>query len=338
VTSLTVAIFLAATPAGPLAQLDALDRQINTFERKLIDLARQRDQNEEQLAAVTADLATTRIRQGTALNKFKLRVGALARMPTGARLALLGGTRSLSDYLEVTRLLRWVAREDLQLHKRYVNETQNLRHLETTLAEHARTLDGLERQMREGKESLTNERRARLDLLTAIATRQELAKQAAQETATAAGFLVKMVGRLKPLGRQSAHFSLNRGHLPWPAVGAIARRFGQQSDGLYGTVIACNGIVIRAPAGASVQAVANGTVAYADWLTGYGQVVILDHSDGYYTLMAHLASLAVAAGRQVAVGDTLGTVGDTGSLQGPQLYFELRQGTNVLDPEAWLRR
>ncbi len=100
------------------------------------------------------------------------------------------------------------------------------------------------------------------------------------------------------------------------------------------------GIQIAAPAGTPIRAVAKGLVRYADWFKGYGKLVILDHGKGYYSLYAQAAELNVAEGTEVAQGQILGTVGDTGSLYadqwGTSLYFEIRHDGLPEDPVRWL--
>ena len=75
----------------------------------------------------------------------------------------------------------------------------------------------------------------------------------------------------------------------------------------------------------------------SDWLPGYGQSVIVNHGQGYYSIYAHLGSSSVSTGSRVSAGQTLGTVGDSGSLKGPCLHFEVRRGREAQNPEVWLR-
>jgi len=81
-----------------------------------------------------------------------------------------------------------------------------------------------------------------------------------------------------------------------------------------------------------------GAVAYADWLKGYGQVVILDHANGFFSLYAHASKLLVKVGEQVAVGHVIGETGDTGLTGESTLYFELREGADAIDPLAWFAK
>ena len=83
---------------------------------------------------------------------------------------------------------------------------------------------------------------------------------------------------------------------------------------------------------------APGSIILIDWLRGYGKFLIIDHRCGYYTLYAHVSEIFVNVGDDVVGGETIATVGDTGSLQGPMLHFEIREGKNEIDPMLWLRK
>lgn len=137
--------------------------------------------------------------------------------------------------------------------------------------------------------------------------------------------------------RDDGRFTQLKGRLPWPAAGTLSSSFGRQEHPKFRTVTFNRGIEIAAPEGRDIVAVADGTVIYADWFKGYGQLIILDHGSGYFTLYAHASEILVRPGDGVARGQTIGKVGDTGSLEGPQLYFELRYKGKPLDPVAWLQ-
>ena len=81
---------------------------------------------------------------------------------------------------------------------------------------------------------------------------------------------------------------------------------------------------------------APGHVRFAGWFSGYGQLVIVDHGDDYFTVFGHLESIDVEPGAAVGLGQQIGAVGETGSLEGPKLYFEVRRGGQPLDPREWL--
>lgn len=129
-------------------------------------------------------------------------------------------------------------------------------------------------------------------------------------------------------------FATRRGALPWPLSGGVLASFGGNlPDGR-----ASSGLLIAGSAGSEVRAVSPGRVAFADWLKGYGLILILDHGDGWMTLYASNDALLKDAGDWVRAGEVLATVGSSGGQGKPALYFELRQGGKPVDPRAWLRK
>jgi septal ring factor EnvC (AmiA/AmiB activator) len=106
----------------------------------------------------------------------------------------------------------------------------------------------------------------------------------------------------------------------------------------FNTTTLQKGLDFRAPEGADVRSIHQGRIVHAGWFQGYGNLVIVDHGDGYFSLFAHLASLKHEVNDLVEAGEVLGTVGATGSLKGPYLYFEIRHHGEPLDPAPWLLR
>ncbi len=142
----------------------------------------------------------------------------------------------------------------------------------------------------------------------------------------------------RPPATPGAGFGALRGRLPWPTDGRIVTGFGTQVHPRFGTRTQRNGVDIEAVEGTEVAAVFPGTVVYTGWFKGYGNLIILDHGSDYYTLYAHVAEIRVKEGDDVRQGHRIGTVGDTGSLAGPRLYFEVRYQGKPQDPEQWLRQ
>jgi len=128
-----------------------------------------------------------------------------------------------------------------------------------------------------------------------------------------------------------------RGLLDWPAEGPVSAGFGPMVHPRFKTTLPHPGLDIDAPEGSPFRAVFDGRIAYAAPLHGYGLTVVIDHGQGIASVYAHAGVLEVAAGDKVARGEELGRVGDSGSLRGPYLYFELREGGKPCDPRGWLR-
>lgn len=131
-------------------------------------------------------------------------------------------------------------------------------------------------------------------------------------------------------------FGALRGRLPLPVPGHVEVGFGRLVHPKFNTVTVQKGLDIRAAPGAPVKALASATVAWTGWLGGYGNLVVLDHGDGYHTIYAHLAEVLRPVGAHVFPGEVVGTVGETGSLKGAYLYFEVRRRGLAVDPLAWV--
>lgn len=132
-------------------------------------------------------------------------------------------------------------------------------------------------------------------------------------------------------------FELKKGRLPWPVTeGSIVSRFGPQRHPTLKTVTQNTGVDIAVRAGSPVTSVAPGEVATIWWLPSYGNLVIVNHQNGYRTVYTHLAEVDVAEGQPIGEGDVIGTSGDT--LDGPRLHFEVWKDREKQNPEQWLTR
>lgn len=130
-------------------------------------------------------------------------------------------------------------------------------------------------------------------------------------------------------------FSTLKGKLHWPAGGPLLVSYG--SPRKVGN-LRWRGVMIGAGEGDEVKAISHGRVAFADWLRGYGMVIIIDHGDGYMSLYGHNQSLYKETGDWVEAGETVATVGDSGGAERSGLYFEIRKNGKPTDPVRWCSR
>ncbi|MGQ9448927.1 murein hydrolase activator EnvC family protein [Xanthomonas citri pv. bilvae] len=124
------------------------------------------------------------------------------------------------------------------------------------------------------------------------------------------------------------------GGLSWPVAGNLLARFNATLPDGHTS----KGVLIGAPKGTTVTAVADGTVVFSDWMTGYGMILIVDHGNGYMSLYAHNDTLLRDAGASIKRGDAVAKVGSSGGQGVPALYFELRRNGQPVDPSSWLQR
>lgn len=126
-----------------------------------------------------------------------------------------------------------------------------------------------------------------------------------------------------------------QGNLPWPTQGILTHRFGSQRSG---NKVLWNGIFIKAAAGTPVKAVRSGKIVFADWLRGYGLLLIVDHGNNTHSLYAYNESILKNVGDWVLANETIASVGKSGGMADPGLYFEIRQAGNPIDPLKWIQK
>ena len=208
-----------------------------------------------------------------------------------------------------------------------------LRRERRELEDRARTVAALRQRAAQARAGAERAVAARTALIASIDEQRDLNAQLTGELEEAQAKLQAAVGQMAPA---AAALPLRpfRGALPWPADGIVVQRFGRPGPA-GGTPR--NGIEISLAEGQPVRAVHEGTVAFADVFTGYGNLVILDHGDGSYSLYGHLQGFRVERGAHV---DARQPVGDSGRNPSgnPALYFELRVDGKPVDPLQWLRK
>ena len=250
---------------------------------------------------------------------------------------------------------------DLQRRLRYLSTVSERDYeLLTTFKSDMARMQEAERQREEGRvgmlaykrstekqlqklKSLKNEKKV---YLTKLTQEKESYDRALQELARSASRIDSLLKELEQRRRAAAAKPPEgtlppramKGALPWPADGSVITFFGKQKHPTFNTYVQRRGIEIRTTEGSEIHAVMPGTVVYADWLKGYGLVIILDHANGFFSLYAHASKILTSVGAQVESGQSIGETGDTGMTGEDTLYFELRQGAEPIDPLQWLAK
>ena len=133
-------------------------------------------------------------------------------------------------------------------------------------------------------------------------------------------------------------FKALRGQLPWPADGRVISKFGRQWNPKLKTTTENPGIDIKGKPGSSIRTVLGGVVTTITYIRGYGTTIIVDHGGGFYTVYSHVTNIQTNVDSQVRNGDVIAYMGDTGSINGAKLHFEIWGKGQKLDPEKWLRK
>jgi len=242
---------------------------------------------------------------------------ALRVMLSGDDPAALGRRLQYAGYL---------SRAAASVINRYRDGLRELERLADEVEAKRAKLRELAQASRADREKIARERKERHRVLEHAAaeihkSRNEIKVLRADETRLAR--LVAEIGRIAPWASGEEKFSSLRGRLRLPVRGELTARF--------------RGLFIRAPEGRPVRAIARGQVVYADWMRGFGNLLIVDHGENYFSIYANNEALLKQVGDAVASGEPLATTGSSGGNEETGLYFELRHLGRAFDPLRWVK-
>jgi septal ring factor EnvC (AmiA/AmiB activator) len=329
-----------------LTALDRTTRMLQQHQRQAAALGEELDELDERIASTETameDLA----RRSDALRRFlSRRLVALYKTSRLGALHLLAPADSVSEVLKRRTALERILAHDEQARQTMAAQYAELGDLQAQLLRHqedkrARMAD-YERQAA----AVQTERSRREALLARIRDRQEVQRAAIDALKDAARELER---EIQDLGRQSENRAPSRavaskplaalkGLLILPVEGKIRSWYGPYRHPRLNLQAFRNGIEIEAERGEPVKAVHGGTVLYASWFKAYGNIIVIDHGDHYYTVYAHLEDVFKSVDNRVETGDVIATVGDSGAMGVTGLYFEIRHFDRPLDPAEWLRK
>ncbi len=290
---------------------------------------------EKALEITEDDLASTEERIEEHYASLEPRLRARYRLGRMGYLPILLSAESVSEFLALRRMLSHVIESDMETIREIRRLREMLEQQRIQLSKGRAELEDLRKAAASRLAGVKEARREREEILATIKQDRWLQERSVAEARRAHRELQERMARMSRHAAKDDGFASLRGRLSRPVDGTVSTTFSE--DGGDSGQKIHRGVDIRAPRGAPVRAVAPGRVVHAAWLQGYGNLVILDHGGGYYTLMAHLDRLEVKEGVEVAEGDQIGGVGDSGSVTGAHLYFEIRRGAEAMDPEEWFR-
>lgn len=315
-------------------RLDALRAEVDAARRRADAARAELARVEERRARLESQLARTR-------RAMSVRAVALYKAGEVGPVRAVFSATSLRDLLSRVSTLRTLLEHDADLVSRFRRERDALAGAEREARQAADELDEALAGLRAQSDALAHERRVKRQVLARVHEDRTRERALLNELETAARALEETLaglGESKPsaLVPGLGDFEARRGALPSPVDAPVARGYGRVVDTQFLTATFRKGVEFDAPAGEPVHAVAPGEVRYAGWFRGYGKIVIIDHGDRWFTVSGHLDDVSVEVGDPVSDGEVIGSVGETGSLTGPKLYFEIRRGSQAQDPADWL--
>lgn len=319
-----------------LAELNRMSESIDRLKESKEKIEQERDELEGRVGGASREIdrLSSEIPKKEDEVSQRLRELYIRGRPSFLR-TLLASTDPTDLRRHAYFVQKWVE-QDRSVIEQYTSSITSLARNKAALEKDLAQREELRKALGQQAENLETERKGQGDLLALVRTQRNFYERGVRELEAAAVDLQKLIETLRTRETEAESlFAKMRGKLPSPVAGRVEKTFGSYTDPTLKTRLHHKGIDVRAKEGAAIRAVFDGKVAYAGWFTGYGKILILDHEGGFFTLYAHVSKLLKKVGDSVSAGERVGEVGDSGSLKGAYLYFELRQKGISQDPMPW---
>ncbi|PWW09342.1 MULTISPECIES: murein hydrolase activator EnvC [Pseudidiomarina] len=324
-------------------QLSLTERELQQLERQIASIANELNHTATELAATVARIKDLQQQQQQLEQQQQQQLELLAeQIDTAYRLGKHDYLKLLLQQQEPSKIERVLG------YYRYFNEArmQQLEQLQATYAQLEQVRADVDEQQAKQQQQLAEQRQQQGVLqqqqqqqqqLIARLNREQQADQQAisqlrQNQEALEQVLAAIIAAMRNEPQLNGLAELKR-QLQWPAEGKVQRVFGTaRSGGLQ-----WKGVIIDAADGTPVTAIADGRVLFANWLRGYGLLLVLDHGDGYMSLYGHNQTILPAEGDIVRRNETIALVGQSGGRESPALYFEIRVKGDAVNPTQWCR-
>jgi septal ring factor EnvC (AmiA/AmiB activator) len=327
-----------------IIRLNQVDQALNRSRKRIAGLSREIERLEKKIAEAAA--ASEKLVDQIKANETYIakRLVALYKLNWLGKFHVLASAESLQELLQRKTAIERILAYDETVIKALRDNRLDLAtvrsRLEANRNEKRRRADEYQKQIKK----IAVERTQRAKLLAHVRKKKSAQLAAIESLKQAARDLDEEIKKLG-VGSTSAvaqeytasePFQAYKGLLKMPVKGKIVSLFGKFKNTSYQVLNFRSGIEIQTDRGEPIAAVYAGKILYADWFKGYGNMVIIDHGENYYTVYAHIEETFKSTGDNVEAGEVIATVGDTGSITGPKLYFEVRHHGKPLDPMQWL--
>ncbi len=329
-----------------LQAIQNLDERHMKYRQTHREISRKLRKKDQEIEAINAQIA------GLKTGVEERQEAILARLRVQYMEGRFGHWKSLlasdsyGDFQRRLRYLSAVSERDYRLLETFKGDMAKMQEAERQREEARAGILGYKRTTEKQLHDIKSVKKEKKVYLTKLTKEKESYDRALQELERSAsridGLLRELENRRKAAAAKPPPGAVSprglKGGLPWPADGRVVTFFGKQKHPTFNTYVQRRGIEIQTAEGSEIRAVMPGTVVYADWLKGYGLVIILDHGNGFFSLYAHASRILAAVGGQVEAGQSIGETGDTGMTGENTLYFELREGAEPIDPLQWLAK
>ena len=329
--------------ASILKKIETLDKTLVKKRREYRRINKELKEKDQELAKLQTQLSNMQKEVTTHRHAIANRLRVLYMEGRGSYLKALFQANTFANFERRLAYLSTISKQEYQLLEGYREQLESLEDLKLQQANARKQLLDYKHRTQKTIKEVKGVKKDKNLVLTSLSKEKELYDRTVkglERSAKQVDSLLKeldqrfKLSQSKPKSRKrKAH---SKGSLLWPTEGKVVSFFGRQKHQTFDTYVTKKGIEIQTRRPSPIKTVSQGKVVYADWLKGYGLVVIIDHTNGFFSLYAHASKLLVKEGQTVKIGAIIGETGETGLTDQNTLYFELRKGTKPVDPLRWL--
>jgi septal ring factor EnvC (AmiA/AmiB activator) len=329
-----------------ISELNRIEKELFRRQRELKQYEKNFKKKKKEIKAISNEIEKLTSEIKNKENHLANQIKALYKLSRKGMLDTLFSSGSFPELIRQYDYMNRIIDYNLVNITDYSKKLEMIQKRKQELEDSEKKLVELTEKTRLVQKKILHHQKEKTILLAKIKSEKELHLKALEELKQASRHLQALIDRLEkgtptdvsqsPDFLKKDFYSL-KGKLSFPVEGEVITYFGKHEDPEFSTVSFNKGIEIASRIGSPIKAVLDGTVIYSDWFKGYGNIIIIDHGDGYYTLFGHVSELFKKVGDQVNAEEIIGLVGDTGSLKGANLYFEIRHHGKPLDPLDWLK-
>jgi len=330
-----------------LTDIEYANRHLKAIDSDLKEYRNQLRNTESRIARVELEISQdkTSIEKIGEWIKRKLRAIHKYGHSSDVAMLLLSADDS-SQLMRSGKYLQYIAVYEHNLLNTYKADLEDLNKKEKQLSTLKKDLIKNKEKVKAEEQSLEEKKKRKETLLVSVKKEEVSYSRMLQELKDASKKIMEIIRESEKAETTKdkeeiftgKSFSGLKGKLPWPVDGKVIIPYGSQKDPQFNTPIFRSGTYFQSSADSYAKAVHNGKVVFAEWFKGYGQLVIVNHGDGYHTLYGSLSEIFTKVGDIIKGKQILGRVGDSGLLNSSGLYFELRYKGKPLDPLQWLHR
>jgi len=300
----------------------------------------------EEISRIQVQVATKEKSLEKTREQSQKRLITLYKMGEMGGLKVLFSAHSFTDLVRRSYQLNFVLKDDIQMIHEFDVQLKELFQVQQQLEGERQKRTRKEKDLKASEEELHQNLKQKKDFYAAIENEEDVHRRYISELEEARGRLENLLSQLakdgeSPSPAPAAGFAKARGHLPAPVKGHVVKKFGKYQDPKFFTYQFHKGIDIGTPPRSDVRAVFAGKVVFSGWFKGFGQMVIIDHGDGFHTLLAQNSEVLKGVGERVAAGEVVGrlpTSGNDPKSSESILYFEVREKGQSVDPLDFLSK